>query len=43
MSDGWNDAEWAGYMAYSKHMEAEGVPCAKAFAFVNWNSDAEVW
>ena len=33
MADGWNDAEWAGYMAYSKHMEAEGVPAAKAFAF----------
>ena len=33
MADGWNDAEWAGYMAYSRHMEAEGVPAAKAFSY----------
>ena len=42
MTQGYMDAEWAGYMAYSRHMEAEGVPAAQAFAFVNWNS-AEVW
>ena len=33
MAAGWLAAEFAGYMAYSRHMEAEGVPCAKAFAF----------
>ena len=33
MAAGWLDAEFGGYMAYSRHMEAEGVPCAKAFAF----------
>ena len=33
MAAGWLAEEFAGYMAYSRHMEAEGVPCAKAFAF----------
>ena len=33
MTQGYMDAEWAGYMAYSRHMEAEGVPAAQAFAF----------
>ena len=41
MAAGWLAAEFAGYMAYSRHMEAEGVPAAKAFAFVNWNSGIE--
>ena len=39
MAEGWcAAADLAGFMAYSRHMEAEGVPAAKAFAFVNWNS-----
>ena len=34
MADGWcAAADLAGYMAYSRHMEAEGYTCAKAFAF----------
>ncbi len=39
MAEGWcAAADLAGFMAYSRHMEAEGVPAAKAFAFGNWNS-----
>jgi len=33
MTQGYMDAEWAGYMAYSRHMEAEGYTAAQAFAF----------
>jgi len=41
MTAGWLAAEFAGYMAYSRHMEAEGVLFADAFAFVNWNGGAQ--
>ena len=33
MAAGWLAAEFAGYMAYSRHMEAEGYTAAQAFAF----------
>ena len=42
MAEGWcAAADLAGFMAYSRHMEAEGVPAAQAFAFVDWNSGAK--
>ena len=36
MAAGWLAAEWAGYMAYSRHMEAEGIPAAVAFQHEEW-------